>query len=286
MNERITYQSAFFNLRVSIGLFVFTAGASLALFATAKPSGLRPGTFSGAKELHGNQTSGLQAPNLTPWSVVTQYPVLIQQPAVTSDGTFAYSAGGSSNDEVLDAFYRYDPIGDTWTVLPTIPEAISSAKAVYVPTTNSIYVFGNFHPTLGDTVHIYNIDTQTWSTGAPMPGGRSFPNVAYYPGNNRIYVIGGFSFDQVTTEDNQTWEYDPVANTWDTSRTPIPVPMAGSATSIVGQFIYLVGAFNNGDGSTAHYRYDILADSWSEMAPAPVAVYDAAGAAVDTQTYL
>jgi N-acetylneuraminic acid mutarotase len=164
---------------------------------------------------------------------VAHYPILIEQPAVTSDGTFAYSVGGTSNDIDTDAFYRYDPIEDTWTVLPPIPEVISSAKAVYVPETNSIYVFGNFHPDLGDTVHIYNIDTNTWSTGAPMPSGRSFPNVAYYPGNGKIYVIGGFSFDQVRTEDNQTWEYDPIANTWDTSRTPIPVPMAGSATSIV-----------------------------------------------------
>src|SRR6266540_2896737 len=215
MEKKSTAQSAFFNLRVLIGLFVVLGSVFLALL------GLRPAAagFARGNDLNRNQTTGPQAPNLTPWSVVTHYPVLIQQPAVTSDGTFAYTAGGSSNDEVTDAFYRYDPIEDAWTVLPTISEAISSAKAVYVPTTNSIYVFGNFHPTLGDTVHIYNVDTQTWSTGAPMPGGRSFPNVAYYPGSGKIYVIGGFSFNQVTTEDNQTWEYDPVANTWDNSFT-------------------------------------------------------------------
>ena len=117
-----------------------------------------------------------------------------------------------------------------------------------------------------------------------MPDGRYFPNMVYYPANGKIYVIGGFNTSFV--EDTQTWEYDPVANTWNTSRAPIPVPMAGAGTSIVGQFIYLAGSWNGGLGSTLHYRYDILGDSWVAMAPVPVNIYAPAAAAVGMQTYL
>ena len=38
MKKKSTSQSAFFNLRVLIGLFVALAGVSVALFATAKPA--------------------------------------------------------------------------------------------------------------------------------------------------------------------------------------------------------------------------------------------------------
>ena len=115
-----------------------------------------------------------------------------------------------------------------------------------------------------DTTQIYDIATNTWTTGAPMPdtAGRYFPAAVYYPGNDKIYVMGGF--DGVTfSEQSQTWEYDPVANTWNTSRAPIPVAMGGAGYSIVGQFAYLAGHWNNGLASTDHYRYDIVADSWT-----------------------
>ena len=108
--------------------------------------------------------------------------------------------------------------------------------------------------------------------------------MAYYGANGKIYVIGGH-VDTVSNEASQTWEYDPVANTWNTMRANIPVAMGGSATSIVGQYIYLAGSYG-GSATTLHYRYDIVGNSWAAMAPLPGARYDAAGAAVGNQTYV
>jgi hypothetical protein len=48
MKKKSSAQSAFFNLRLLIGLFVFLAGVFLALFATANPSGLGFGVFPNA----------------------------------------------------------------------------------------------------------------------------------------------------------------------------------------------------------------------------------------------
>src|SRR5213080_206180 len=176
------------------------------------------------------------APNLSPWNI------------------------GPTN-----AFNMYDPVANTWTPLPNIPGAFYDAPSVYDPTTNSVYVFGGldagFNPS--NVVQIYNIGTGIWTTGTPMPGARYFASAAYYGGTDKIYVISGF--DSTFTETNTTWEYDPLTDTWNTSRANVPIPLGGSGYSIVGQNIYLAGTWNGGTGSTVHYRYDIVADSWTQM---------------------
>jgi N-acetylneuraminic acid mutarotase len=228
----------------------------------------------------------LQSPALSSWSIVANYPAIIQSPAVSTDGTYAYSGGGSDNFVPIDGFYRYDPVADMWTTLAPLPQALFDARSTYAVNVNKIYVFGGLDVVSNvlDTTYIYDIATDSWTTGAPMPAARFFPAVSYYGVNEKIYVIGGL--DSSFAEANQTWEYDPVADTWDTSRASIPMAMGGSATSIVDQNIYLAGSFGPTGGTTLHYRYDILADSWTQMADLPVPVYEAAGAAVGSQTYV
>jgi N-acetylneuraminic acid mutarotase len=219
-------------------------------------------------------------PNLSPWTFVARYDYHIDAPAVTTDGTFLYSAGGNHYG-ATSRFFRYDRPANTWTRLPDVPAAFYAARAVYAANTNSIYVFGGVNNTVSDSTQIYNIGTGTWRYGAAMPGPRYFSNLAYYPANGKIYVIGGF--DTNNDQQGQTWEYDPVTNTWDTSRAPIPMPMGGSGTSIVGNYIHLVGAWV---AQNTHYRYDIQANSWSQMAPLPVGIYEPAAATIGTNIYI
>src|SRR6267378_1348998 len=227
-----------------------------------------------------------QSPALSPWTIVANYPLVSESVAVASDGTFAYAAGGALNGVPTNSFNLYDPVANTWTALPNVPGAFYDAPAVYAANTNSVYVFGGLDATssVSNVTQIYNITTGTWTTGANMPDGRYFASGAYYSGNGKIYVIGGF--DPTFAEASQTWEYDPVANTWDTSRASIPVAMGGAGFSIVGQNIYLAGHWNGGLASTDHYRYDIVADAWSAMAPVPVPIYRPDAAGIGTNTYL
>ncbi len=222
------------------------------------------------------------------WSIVANYPLVIESPSVCSDGTFGYAAGGldPSTFTPTDAFNRYDPLLDTWTPLANLPTAVGDARSVYAAITNSIYVFGGitdfFNGTVTDLVQIYDVAADTWTTGTPMPAVRFFPATVYYDPNGKIYVAGGIDG---TSETNTTWEYDPVADTWNTSLAPIPVAMGGSAVSLVGQNMYLQGSFGLG-ATDLNYRYDIVADSWTQMAPMPAARYEAAGAAIGTNTYV
>ena len=224
------------------------------------------------------------------WSIVANYPLVIESPSVCSDGTFGYAAGGldASTFAPTDAFNRYDPLLDTWTPLANLPTAVGDARSVYAANTNSIYVFGGitdfFNGTVTDLVQIYDVAAGTWTTGTPMPAERFFPATVYYNPNGKIYVAGGI--DGTFFETNTTWEYDPVADTWNTSLAPIPVAMGGSAVSLVGQNMYLQGSFGDTGATDLNYRYDIVADSWTQMAPMPRAKYEAVGAAIGTKTYV
>ena len=184
-----------------------------------------------------------------------------------------------------NGLYRYDPIFNSWTTLAAMPASLYAARGVYAATTNSFYVFGGYNGSAAvNTTYRYNVATNTWSVGTPMPAARYFPNVVYYAATGKIYVFGGF--DAVSFEANQTWEYDPVANTWNTSRANIPVAMAGSGASIAGQFVYLAGKYGGGVGSTSHYRYDIVGNTWALMAPVPVAIFSPVTGVIGGQIYV
>ena len=218
------------------------------------------------------------------WLVKANYPAVLESPAVGTDGTFAYSAGGFAG-AASNGVYRYNPVANTWATLPTLPTALYDARATYAANTNSFYVFGGYDGSMAlGTSYRFDLDTFSWTPVAAMPASRVWPNVAYYAATGKIYVIGGF--DSTFTETNQTWEYDPVANTWNTSRAPIPNPMTGSAASIAGQFIYLAGSYGGGAGTTLHNRYDIINNTWASMAPVPVPVFLATGGAIGSNTYL
>ena len=222
-------------------------------------------------------------PGVAPWTIVANYPVVVESAAVSTDGTYVYSAGGFVINAASNAFYRYNPATDTtWTPLASMPTAVYDAHAAYAANVNKSYVFGGFNgSTVVKTTQIYDVATDTWTTGADMPDFRRWPNVAYYSGNGKIYVIGGF--DSSFNEQGQTWEYDPVANTWDTSRVPDPVPQGGANAVISGQFIYLAGG---SFGSTTHYRYDIVSNTWALMAPLPVPNFEAGAGNIDGKNYI
>src|ERR1700687_218020 len=57
---------------------------------------------------------------LQPWTIAANYPAVIESTAVSTDGTYAYSAGGLI-DVASNGFYRYDLVANTWTTLAPLP---------------------------------------------------------------------------------------------------------------------------------------------------------------------
>src|SRR5215475_7338547 len=61
---------------------------------------------------------GTLNPALTGWTAVASYPETVEGPAVASDDSYVYSAGGDVAFTLTIGFYRYDPVANLWIALP------------------------------------------------------------------------------------------------------------------------------------------------------------------------
>ena len=227
--------------------------------------------------IHGTSTPTTCVEGLTTWNTVANYPGgAVESPAVGASSTYLYSGTGFVGGAASNGFYRYDPSANGWTTLASAPTPVYATKGVYAPNVNKFFIFGGYDGTVRNTTQIYDVASNTWSTGAPLPSGRYFPGVVYDSGTGKIYVLGGF--DPSFLEANQTWEYDPVTNTWNTSRANIPIGMGGAGATDTGGFIYMMGNWNGATGSMNNYRYDVAANTWTTRASIPQNVYDPAAA--------
>jgi N-acetylneuraminic acid mutarotase len=220
----------------------------------------------------------------TPWQEVTQMPIDLLGAAGASDGTFFYAAGGYpvSQGNTLAVFNRYDPVANTWTPLPDMPQAAIMASAVYYPPANKIYVFGGQDGADGtnyDITRIYDIASNSWSTGAPMPDVRSFMGSGYNPGNGKIYLVSGYNTGFADSAQPDTWEYDPIADTF-TSKTDFPHPAGGFASGAINGKLYLAGGRDAAGLVSDTWEYDIAADTWTQKAEFPGAQANVPGSAV------
>ena len=183
-----------------------------------------------------------------------------------SDGTFAYEGGGYSFSAggTINEFGKFNPATNTWTPLAPVPDLTNAeASGVYAPNVNKLFVFGGDDPTTGtvvNTTRIYDIATNTWSTGMPMPDVRAFMGSGYF--NGKIYLVGGYTTGNVDPSFGQVWEYDPVANTFNTSRMSMPATLGGPGFGIINGHIYIAGGRNLANTNlNTLYDYDIAANT-------------------------
>ena len=235
-------------------------------------------------DIHGavgieDRTQGTGGATCGAWQMRTPFPPpTAYGEAATSDGTYAYTAGGYSFDTstTLNVFQRYNPTTDTWTVLAPLPDSLTlMSSAVYSPVNNKVYVFGGEDAATGtnsNATRIYDIATNTWSAGANMPDVRSFMASGYNSANSKIYLIAGYNTGQVTSAQTQVWEYDPIANTFNTTRTPYPNAngTGGPGFGIINGHVYVAGGRDATNTVIALvYDYNIATDTWTPRASMP-----------------
>lgn len=93
----------------------------------------------------------------------------------------------------------------------------------------------------------------------------------YY--NGKIYLVGGYNTGNVDPSFGQVWEYDPLLNTFNTSRMSMPVTLGGPGFGIVNGHIYIAGGRNLANTNlNTLYDYDIAADTWTQRANMPTGV--------------
>ena len=199
-----------------------------------------------------------------------------------------YAIGGLNGDNLpVSTTEEYNPLTNEWTSKMPMPTPRSGfATAVYQ---NKIYVIGG---TVGNGYvgnnEVYDPATNTWETKTSMPTPRADLNANIV--NDSIYLIGGKKYSSITpffNETNINEVYYPANDTWST-KTAIPTPVQGYASTVVNGKIYVMGgsleslSLENTLITAANQVFDPQNDSWSLAAKLPnVDSYGAAAATED-----
>ncbi|MDQ2808381.1 MAG: S-layer homology domain-containing protein [Chloroflexota bacterium] len=257
--------------------FLWSFGISLTLLMIVLGS-----AATQAARTHGPAAPAVCGDPPGPWVGAAPLPVRGLNLAAVSDGTAAYAVGGSPSE---DQFARYNVAANTWTTLAALPSGAQGTTAVYL--SGKIYVFGGLlrSAAVAANTRIYDIATDTWTAGAPMPDVRFEMSGGLW--NGKIILVGGYASQAVGSVRAQTWEYDPAANSWSTSRASLPEAVGGAGYGISNGHLIMAGGSNTASNNrTTVFDYDIAANSWTTRAPLPSGVNVPGSAVVRGQLWV
>ncbi len=186
-----------------------------------------------------------------------------------------WDANGTYNDT-----WSFDATLDTWTNRApsgTLPSARAQHQMAYDPVSNKVIMFGGVvarsGEQLGDT-WAYDPVANTWADLDPSgtaPSARDSFAMVYDSVNQKILVFGGWS-DSTGTHMNDTWAYDPAANTWTDLAPTGDVPVVrGSHAMAYDPTQGKVILFGGVDGNTYFndtWAYDAVTNTWTNLSPA------------------
>jgi hypothetical protein len=184
----------------------------------------------------------------------------------------------SLNDTELNDTWAYSLSANTWTNLsPTgdLPAPREGHSLVYDPYTGSMIMFGGWDPDseFSDT-WAYSLSANTWTNLSPasdVPSGRDRHSMVYDPTTSKMILFGGWDGDY---ELDDSWAYDPVANTW-TELVPAgnaPSPRSGHRAvydSVLGSIV-LFGGWDGESEFNDTWAYDPATNTWTDVSPADV----------------
>jgi hypothetical protein len=95
----------------------------------------------------------------------------------------------------------------------------------------------------------------------------------------KIYVIGGYTTENSVSTNNLTQVYDPQTDLW-TIKASAPLPIAGSASAVIDNKIYILGGKSASQGVME--VYDPANDSWAIKTATDPGYWPTAAASTDT----
>ncbi len=172
--------------------------------------------------------------------------------------------GGLSSTSVVEA---YDTNTGLWTNKAPLPITLGASSGCAI--NNKIYVFGGAvngpYGTIVDSVYEYtpspDSGSGTWSVKSHLP--KPLSSAVAETVNGKIYVIGGTTAG-FNLAYNSVYEYDPVSDTWDTTKTPMPTARFNHSSAVVDGKIYVFGGATNNTllAIDSVEVYDPLSDTW------------------------
>lgn len=106
------------------------------------------------------------------------------------NGTLLAIGGIDNNGQRQTAVYSYDIVGDTWSTVAPLPEAVSNG-ATLLGADGLVYMIGGMTASgESDRVHVFNPATGSWQTVATMDAPRS-DHALTLSDDGYIYAMGG-----------------------------------------------------------------------------------------------
>lgn len=196
------------------------------------------------------------------WTPLTDIPVIRANHFLANVGGVIYVFGGSNNQNVLVASYRFNT--NAWTPDSAVaPEAKRAAAGCVID--NVLYLINGENSgtgTLFATTLTYNTLTGVWlsKTSTGQPAGTTFSTATVVSG--KIYLHGGSISTSVI---GNMWVYTPGTDSWET-KTSSPIPRSSHSAAVIDDTIYYfggtttAGAYNNDIWS-----YNTTTDKWTKM---------------------
>jgi N-acetylneuraminic acid mutarotase len=191
--------------------------------------------------------------------------------------------GGRNSTGFLDDTWAYEPTTNTWTELSPSGTAPSprTCSMAYDPATHRLILFGGFNGDIffNDT-WAYDRKANTWTNLNPsgmLPPARMLHAMAYDPVTGRVIMFGGEDRAGDSPNNtgglfNDTWAYDPAANTWTELKPSGALPPARSAHAMAydssrGLITVFGGVLDSAPDATDTWAYDSAANAWTELKP-------------------
>jgi N-acetylneuraminic acid mutarotase len=187
--------------------------------------------------------------------------------------------GGMTGASYLNETWAYDPHANTWTNLHpsgTLPSGRAYQSMAYDSDTGLVIMFGGMNDNgvdgLPNDTWAYDPHANTWTNLHPsgtLPPGRAYHSMIYDPSVHRVIMFGGDGLGMAFF--NDTWAYDPAANTWTELSPSGSLPSARAWQSMVyvpsTHQAIMFGGGERFDLVNDTWAYDPAANIWTELSP-------------------
>jgi len=201
------------------------------------------------------------------------------------------------------ASFAYAQQPSPWSKAAIFPEP--QEELYGVAANGKMYVMGGFHNGPSGLNYEYDPATDKWTKKTPMPVPAHHEALAEYRG--KIYVFGGFISHVIPGQTglagwqpvDNTWEYDPVADSWK-ALAPVPTKRGSAGAVVVGGRIYVIGGAIPEPGSNevallpttasrstgANEAYDPETNTWETRSSMPTPRNHTFSGAVNGKIYI
>ncbi|MEO6252070.1 MAG: hypothetical protein ABIO79_02085, partial [Ferruginibacter sp.] len=210
----------------------------------------------------------------TTWTPILAYPIGVEYPASTGDGTNVFIVGGALTGTGVPqtTMYRYNVALNTYTLMAPCNIATWNPNAVYL--NGKIYKFGGTTAVTtvsSSALEIYDIAGNSWTAGANMPSPASF--MSGFTDGVYIYACGGLDANG-TVPSLKTYRYNVATNTWDDAAiADLPATRWGPAYCFFNGTGILAGGYVGGAAtaniSTSAISWSPVTNTWTTLANMP-----------------